>query len=174
MSALEALTERAKKVTEGSRHQVITYVGANDYLYERARRSSVDLPELPSKLSGLTGDGIAPLRHAFEALAPRNIRETMQHRIEAARDRREEFANRGEVIVADWKQAAAVKDANSLITTVRHADGPAEIAKSVRTWLAEPPIAKSSSKRHVTKPAAAKAAVAKQVRKATADKPIAP
>src|SRR5664279_2340191 len=151
MSALEALTERAKKVTEGSRHQVITYVGANDYLYERARRSSVDLPELPSKLSGLTGDGIAPLRHAVEAWAPRNIRQTIEHRIEAARDRREEFASRGEVIVADWKQAVAVKDANSLITTVRHADGPAELAKSFRTWLTAPPAAKSSSTRHVTR-----------------------
>ena len=144
MSVQETLRERTKKATEASREQVYAYIGANDYWYERARRRpavlhdlSSKLQELPSKLRGLTDD--VDVRHAFEPYAPAKIKETVQDRISAARKRRKDMSARGEAIVHDWHKAVAVKDVDSLVDTVRAADGASDLAKSLRTWMEEFP-----------------------------------
>jgi hypothetical protein len=176
MPPRDALLERAKKAGDASRYQLHVYVGANDYFYEQVRRGPVSLQDLPGKLGQLSDDGVEPLRRAVKAYTPSKLREVVQERVGAARERREEFAGRGETIVADWHQALAVKDANSLITSVREADGPADLAKSLKTWLAEFPPAEAAkpvrkpTPRATPKPTAARKTTA---RKTTARKPAA-
>ena len=156
MTAREALVERAKKAGDVSRYQLRVYIGANDYLYERVRRTPAALPELPGKLGQITDDRAQPVRRAVRSYTPAKLREVVQTRVEAARERRDEFAERGETIIADWTQALAVQDANSLIRTVRNADGAADLAKSLKTWLAEFPPADAHAP--AAKPAARSAA----------------
>ncbi len=135
-----------------------------------------DLPakvqELPSKvqtkLGQLTDEGVEPLRRVIKTYSPAKVRETvrgtLQDRAEVAKSRRADFAKRGETIVADWTKAVAVQDANELISSVRGADSPAELAKSLKTWFAEFPPAPAKP----AKPAAKTAR--KTARKTTARK----
>ncbi len=179
MSARDALLDRAKTAGDASRHQANVYIGANDHLYEQVRRGPVslqDLQDLPGKLTRLTDEGVEPLRRAVKSYTPSKLRESVRERVGAARERRAEFAGRGETIVADWHQALAVKDANSLITTVRAADNPTGLAKSLKTWLAEfPPVEVTQPRtagRTTPKPAARKPPAARKTtaRKTTARK----
>src|SRR5664279_3959944 len=102
MSAQEALRERTKKAAEVSREQVYAYIGVNDYWYKQARRQPSVLQELPSKLRGLTDERVN-VRKAFEPYAPAKVRQTLRDRIATARERRQEFADRGKAIVKDWR-----------------------------------------------------------------------
>ncbi len=162
MSARDALVERAKKASEASRHQVHAYVGANDYLYEQAR--SIDLP---ARFNKLKEEGVSPLRKVLEQYAPNTIRETLAQSVESVKGHQDEWAERGEIIVGNWREALAVKDATSLIKTVREAENVSEAAKSVKTWFAEfPPDEAPVSKPAASKPAARKTPAKKAVRKA--------
>jgi hypothetical protein len=178
MTARDALVDRAKKAGDVSRYQMHVYIGANDYLYEQVR--SVSLPDttqlqdfqgkVQTRIGQLTDDGVEPLRRVIRTYSPAKVREsvrgTLQERAEAAKSRRAEFAKRGETIVGDWTKAVAVQDANELISSVRGADNPAELAKSLKTWFAEfPPAAAKPAK-----PAAKAARKTATARKTTARK----
>ncbi|HEU5265957.1 MAG TPA: hypothetical protein VFU35_04630 [Jatrophihabitans sp.] len=167
MSARDALLERAKKASDASRYQVHVYIGANDYLYEQVRRG-------PGSLSNVSDT----LTEIAESYAPSKIRDAVQERVAAARQRREQFAGRGETIAADWHQATAVKDANALIKTVRDADGAADLAKSLKTWLVDfppaevqQPVAKPARK-PAASPARKTTARKTTARKTAATKPV--
>jgi hypothetical protein len=134
MSTREALVERVKKANDASRQRLHAYIGANDYLYDQVRRSPGSLQGLQDKLGKVE----------FKLANPSKLRESVQDRIAAARNRRDELANRGESIAADWHEFAAVKDVTGLIKTVRQASGASDIAKSVRTWLAQYPAASTA------------------------------
>jgi hypothetical protein len=177
MTARDVLVERAKKAGDASRYQMHVYIGANDYIYEQVR--SVSLPatqlqdiqgKVQTKIGQLTDDGVEPLRRVIRTYSPAKVRETvrgtLQERAEAAKSRRAEFAKRGETIVGDWTKAVAVQDANELISSVRGADNPAELAKSLKTWFAEFPPAPAKP----AKPAAKAARKTATARKTTARK----
>jgi hypothetical protein len=158
MSARPAFADRAKNANEASRQQLYAYVGANDYLYEQVRRSPASLQDLQGKLGQVD----------LKSYTPTKIRESVQERIESVRGRRDEFANRGKNIVADWHQATAVKDGKLLIKSIREADGASGLAKSLKTWFADFPS------HEVSKPSGgsdAKAATKTTARKPAATKP---
>jgi hypothetical protein len=149
MSARPAFADRAKNANEASRQQLYAYVGANDYLYEQVRRSPASLQDLQGKLGQVD----------LKSYTPTKIRES---------GRRDEFANRGKNIVADWHQATAVKDGKLLIKSIREADGASGLAKSLKTWFADFPS------HDVSKPSGgsdAKAATKTTARKPAATKP---
>ncbi len=168
MSTAEALRDRANKVADVTRGQVHVYLRANDYLYAQARRRTAS-PQLPRKLNELKDKRTPSLRRG-EFYSPAKLRETVHHRVEAARDRRAEFGTRGKQILRDWQSAVIVKDAKGLIKTVRQADGTGDLAKGLRGWVQEFPsktgasaskprrTKASATKRTATKPATTKSA----------------
>ena len=166
MSSTDTLRDRTKKLTGATRGEVHVYLGANDHLYEQVRNRLANV-QLPRTLTDLKEQRSAASQR-MQSYTPAKLREAVQDRIETARNRRAEFAARGEEITEDWHSAVAVKDATALINTVRHADGAGDLAKSLRSWLADFPVEKPASrpkpgqsKRSASKPAAAKPAARK-------------
>jgi hypothetical protein len=172
MSGTEALRDGAKKVTDNTRQQVHVYVGANDYFYEQARRRA-STAQSRRTLKPLTREG-----GRSQLASPKKLRETIHDRMDASRNRRAEYASRGEAIARDWHSAVAVQDATSLIKVVREAEGTRGLATGLRGWLRDFPAdnrasgskpkptkqtatKRASTKRATTKPAARKPAAQK-------------
>jgi hypothetical protein len=139
MSARDALVDGAKKASAVSRHQLHAYIGANDYFYEQVRRGPQSIQGLQAKLGADENPQRPTLARMLEQYTPKRMRESMQEQVEASRDQRKQFADRGQAIVADWRQASPVQDASALIHTVRSADGAGDLGRSLKTWLVEFP-----------------------------------
>ena len=134
MSAGDALLEGAKKATEASLDQAHMYIGANDYWYEQARQPAT-FQALTEKLTRLSDDSFAQLREAAAAYSPSNVLKAFQDQLDVVRNRREEFADRGEAIAEDWRKSVFMQDASAFINAVRDVKTPTELFDCLRSWF---------------------------------------
>ena len=166
MPIRETLKERADTAKSAYLDQVHTYVGANDYLYERYRSQVADLGDIRHKVDQLQQGGTDQLRATLARYQPSTIRNTVQAQIEDARNRQQELCARGEEVLHDWRTAAVVTDAQTLIDAVRTSDETKGAARIVRAWLVDYPTTKVAGQR----PARSAKPTARPDSKATAPK----
>ena len=163
MVTVNTLRDRAREVGANAREQVHVYVGANDYIYEQARRRLANTERPSFKIDPKQA------RSKLEAYKPAKLGSAVRERVEDARSRRGTFAVRGKEIIDDWQSAFIVQDVKSLVGTVRKADGAGDTLNGVRAWVKDLPADGTSA---VVKPLRkpAKKAV-KSAKKPAATKP---